>query len=240
MQRLSGLDGVGTGESNLTLEVDLILFGPTRYLLDREPVEWLERYVRTLIAATYRGEIDRNYPGVPLAAIFNRVTRQLRVNSIGGGIKAAAGTNQVADAHAGLERIVARHFDPTVNVHDFRRLPEIGLQAQFFHQRVNHMLATGLQIEHRDRVARHQLDIRGRAARLQGRGKISREHRNGPIGRQLTPDQQVVLIGVASELIDRGNDIADSQSVAPGDVLRPIDVTLQDDTGIKLGPQARE
>ena len=82
------------------------------------------------------------------------------------------GTNQIADPHAGFERIVTGHFHSAVYVYDLGGLPEVGLQTQFAHQRLNHMLATRLQIEHGNRISRQKLDVRGRAGGLKCRGKI--------------------------------------------------------------------
>ena len=96
------------------------------------------------------------YLGTSLLAVVDHVSGQLGVRPVGGGVQAAAGTDEVADAHVGFERIIARNLHAAVDVHDLHRPREIGLHAQLIHERLDDRLATGLEIEGLDGVARHQ------------------------------------------------------------------------------------
>ena len=65
-------------------------------------------------------EVDVDELG--LAAVARRpVARELGLRAIGGILQAATGAQQVADAHAGLEWIVAARLHAAVDAHELAR-----------------------------------------------------------------------------------------------------------------------
>jgi hypothetical protein len=83
------------------------------------------------------------------------------MHAVGRRIKITAGADQIAHAHIRFERVIAWHLDAPVDMHDLHGLGEIGLHAQLVHERRDHVSSAGLEIEHPNRIARHQSDIGG-------------------------------------------------------------------------------
>ena len=163
-QRLAVLDGVHAREPHFADHDHLVLLGPARDLLDGKLVEGPKLDVGRRLALRHRSEVDADDLGATLLAVVDRVAGQLGAAAVSRGVEAAARADQVGHVHAAFERVVAGNLDLAVDVDDLGRLLQVGLQRQLLHQRLDHAVPAGLQVEDGQRIARLQQYV-GRRSR---------------------------------------------------------------------------
>ncbi len=108
VQRLATAHGIDAREAHFAVDLHALLPAPLRQFLDVDEVVWLQFDVRGWISAQYRGHVDHEEFGLPGLPVHDTMPRQFRLPAVGGVLEAPAGPDQVADMHAGLERIPAR------------------------------------------------------------------------------------------------------------------------------------
>src|SRR5688500_15393862 len=164
--------------------------------------------------------------------------RELRLAAIRSFFQPTAGADQIADAHVRLEWIVAARFDAAGNAHDLARLLGPRLPAQLIEDGRESLLAAADEVEHFDAITWLEQQVFGRTRRTQSRAQVGRQDCETAFGRKLAKDHEIVDVRVGLELVNRGDDIAQPQALAPGEQARAMDVTAELDARVEHRTQS--
>ena len=231
-QRLAATDGISAREAHFATQDDGLLLAPLGKFFDRERIERLQRDIRSRIATAHRREIDLKQFARALCTGALE-TGQLRLGAIGRIVQLSARAQQVADAHAGFERILTRCLDAPADAHDLGWRLQPRLPPELREQRVQHLAAAGGRIEHDHAVAGRELHIGIAARRAQRSTEVRREHHETPVLRHLATDQHIAEIGVGLEFIDRRDQLREPQPLPPRDRARTEHMTLEHHAGVQ-------
>ena len=238
-KRLAASDRIGARETHLAPQDDGLLLAPLRQFFDRQGIEGLQGDIRRRIATAHGRKVDLEEFARALAAGAAE-TGEFCLAAEGRVVQLPARAQQVADAHAGLERILARRLHATPDADDLGRRLETRLATQFGQQRLEHLPTARGRIEHDHPVACGEPDV-GVSARLaQRRPKIRRQHDETPILRHLATDQHIAEIGVRPEFIHRRDELRQAQTLAPRDRARSEHMSLEHHARVQGRPHPRD
>src|SRR5882672_4051182 len=116
----TALNGGIPRKTHLTDERDLLLLAPFRNLLHVQEIERLKCEVCALVATQDGAEVNLNKQGLSYFAL-DVIARELRLCAICRVLQTAAGTQQAAHAHAGLQWIVPAGFHASVDAYHLGR-----------------------------------------------------------------------------------------------------------------------
>ena len=104
----------------------------------------------------HRRKVDIDDLGLTRLPVDDLIARQFRQGLHTPNPPGCRRTDQVADAHARLQRILSRHLDPAIDADHRGGFADAGLHSQVIQQRLDDAVAPGLQVKHGDFIARHQ------------------------------------------------------------------------------------
>src|SRR5690606_39032633 len=111
-------------------------------------------------------------------------------------------------------------------------------QSDFFEKRLDDVPARGRQVKNPDAVPWCQEYVGRRTGRFQCSDQIGGERGNPAFRTRFTPDQDVMMIGIWPEFIDRTDDTGQAEAFVPGSWTRPINLTFKFDARVDLRPQS--
>src|ERR1700722_9829362 len=154
MQGLALVNWVLAGESDLSRQLDRAGFHPHRYWFNDQYVVGLQLQIRARRTAPNVGEIYGNHLGPPRIPVDYLVAGDFRLPPICRILQTAAGTNQVAHVHRGLQRIPSRGFDSPIDTDDLLGAVRGCLQLESSNERLQNAITARRQIEHEDLITR--------------------------------------------------------------------------------------
>src|SRR6185437_10282350 len=228
-QRFALADRVGSREAYLPGDSDGALSHPIRQLLDDQHVVWLEREIRGRAALERRGQIDRNDLRLTVLAVRHDVTGQLGAEAVRGGVETTARPDEIADPHAGLQRVSARRDGLAIDRDERRRGAVSRLRLQLLQNLRELVSAILSQRQDDDPISTLQHGVRSSTRRLEGVRRIRGEHGDSTARVALAPDQNVTLIRVLLHGTQARQELRQVHPWMPGVHARAKDLALQRD-----------